>query len=83
MRAMTGYRITIGSELAPTWSPALAGMAIAVAPDGTTVLTGELDQAALHGVLATIRDLGVPLISLETIRGPRPVRRRRTERLHR
>ncbi len=69
MRARTSYRIRIGAQLAPKWSATLAGMAIAVAPDGTTVLSGWLDQAALHGVLTTIRDLGVPLISLETIPG--------------
>jgi hypothetical protein len=33
--------------------------------DGTTVLEGDItDQAALHGVIRTVRDLGLPLVSL-------------------
>lgn len=60
-------RVRVQGELPPTWSTLLADLAVAVEPDGTTVLSGELaDQAALHGLLAAIRDLGLALISVET-----------------
>ena len=44
------------------------GMAFALERDGTTTLTGSLpDQAALHGLLARIRDLGVPIVSIQRL----------------
>jgi hypothetical protein len=50
-------------------------MAITHAGDGSTVLTGAaLDQAALHGVLRTVRDLGLPLLAVTQLdpNQPRP-----------
>lgn len=65
-------RIRVQGELAPTWSSVLAGLTVAAASDGTTLVSGMLaDQAALHGLLAAIRDLGLSLISLETFSIPR------------
>jgi hypothetical protein len=64
-------RIRVQGELGPTWSAAFADLALEPEPDGTTLIRGEMsDQAALHGLLATIRDLGLSLISVETVAAP-------------
>jgi hypothetical protein len=60
-------RVRVHGELAAGWSAVLGELAVNPEPDGTTLVTGELpDQAAVHGVLASIRDLGLSLISVET-----------------
>lgn len=59
------YRIRIEGRLDPRWVTRFAGMTLAPEDDGTTVITGPVaDQAALHGLLRTLRDLGLPLVSL-------------------
>lgn len=65
-------RVRIRGQLdAAWWSGVFAGVALAYEPDGTTVLSGELvDQAALYGLLATIRDRGLSLLSVETLADP-------------
>jgi hypothetical protein len=64
-------RVRVQGELAPSWSAVLADLAVAAEPDGTTLVSGELaDQAAVHGLLAAIRDLGLSLISVETVAIP-------------
>lgn len=61
-------RVRVQGELAPSWSALFGGLAVAAEPDGTTLVTGELsDQAALHGLLGAIRDLGLSLVSAETV----------------
>jgi hypothetical protein len=66
-------RVRVQGELAPAWSTLLADLAVAAEPDGTTLVSGELaDQAAVHGLLAAIRDLGLSMISVETIAIPSP-----------
>jgi hypothetical protein len=60
-------RVRVQGELDPAWSTMLADLACVVDPDGTTLVSGELpDQAAVLGLLASIRDLGLSLISVET-----------------
>lgn len=59
------YRIRVEGLLDDCWSDWLEGMAIERQPDGATTLTGPIvDQTALHGVIARIRDLGLPLLSI-------------------
>lgn len=75
MAGSTRYRIRLrlDGELAPAWSTMFAGLAVATEPDGTTLVSGELaDQAAVHGLLDAIRDLGLSLVSVETDAIPRP-----------
>lgn len=59
------YQIRIQGWLDPSWAEWFDGLAIRHLEDGTTLLTGPLsDQAALHGVLNKIRDLGLTLLTV-------------------
>ena len=59
------YRIRIQGHLAAEWSEWFDGMSIQCQPDGTTSISGPIrDQAALHGLLLKVWDLGLPLISV-------------------
>lgn len=60
-------RVQVQGEVAPGWSAVLGELAVIPELDGTTLITGELpDQAAVHGLLGSIRDLGLSLIAVET-----------------
>jgi hypothetical protein len=60
------YEIRIEGHLGESWSPWLEDLSIRHTEDGETVLSGPLrDQAALHGVLMRIRDLGLPLVEVK------------------
>ena len=59
------YKIKVKGLLDESWSEWFDGLTVAPVDDGYTTLFGPLpDQAALHGILARIRDLGLPLLSL-------------------
>lgn len=61
----TTYEIRVAGHLDDHWSAMLGDLTLVRLDDGTTSLTGPIvDQAQLHGVLASVRDLGVPLLSL-------------------
>ena len=58
------YQIRIKGHLGPQWTDWFGGLTITLEGNGDTVLTGPVvDQAALHGLLKRVRDLGMPLIS--------------------
>ena len=59
------YHITVDSHLDTPWSAWFDGLTITNLANGTAVLAGLLtDQAALYGLLAKIRDLGLPLLAV-------------------
>ena len=59
------YRIRVEGRLDGRWSEWFNGLVITPQGEDETLLTGSVaDQAALHGVLAKIRDLGLPLLSV-------------------
>jgi hypothetical protein len=60
------YCIRVRGLLGPEWSEWLEGLEVRPLTSGETDLAGPLpDQAALHGVLAKLRDMGLPLISVK------------------
>ena len=65
------YQIKVAGQLNPAWSAWFDDLALTYTPDGATLLTGALiDQAALHGVLVKIRDLGLPLLAVQRLERP-------------
>lgn len=59
------YEIRIQARLNERLSTLFDGMALDTGPDGVTVLQGQvMDQAALHGHLTRLRDLGLPLLAV-------------------
>ncbi|MGY1618189.1 hypothetical protein ACI797_15730 [Geodermatophilus sp. SYSU D00691] len=59
------YEIRLRGRLDPRWAAWFDGMTLTTADDGSTALRGPVtDQAALHGLLQKVRDLGVPLLSV-------------------
>jgi hypothetical protein len=62
------YEIRLAGHLDARWTDWFDGMAVTCPKDGTTVIAGQVaDQAALHGVLQRVRDLGLPLLSVERV----------------
>jgi hypothetical protein len=65
VKAYPIYQIRVDGLLDSSWSDWFDGLATSYSAEDTTILTGPLpDQAALHGVLNKIRDLGLTLISV-------------------
>ena len=58
------YEIRVEGHLATDWSDWFEGLAICQQSSGCTILSGSLDQAGLHGVLAKVRDLGLILVAV-------------------
>lgn len=62
------YQIRIKGHLGEQWTDWFEGLSITLESDGDTVLTGRVvDQAALHGLLKKVRDLGMPLLSVNHV----------------
>ena len=65
------YQIRIEGHLGPKWTVWFGDVSITLEDNGETLLTGPVvDQAALHGLLRKIRDLGMPLISAVRVQPP-------------
>jgi hypothetical protein len=59
------YQIRLKGHLGSEWTDWFDGLSITLEEDGDTLLTGPvMDQAALHGLLKKVRDLGMPLVSI-------------------
>lgn len=67
MNAPQEYEIRVAGHLSANWAARFEGLSMRHEPEGETVLSGSLDQAALHGVLVRIRDLGLNLISVNRV----------------
>jgi hypothetical protein len=62
------YQIRIKDHLSQQWADWFEGLTITLEDDGSTLLTGPVvDQAALHGLLKKVRDLGMPLLSVNRV----------------
>lgn len=59
------YQVRIKGHLSHEWAGWFEGLTITLEEGGDTLLTGPvIDQAALHGLLKKVRDLGLPLVSV-------------------
>jgi len=64
----TIYEIRIAGHLSPQWAGWFEELTITLEEDGNTLLSGPVaDQAALHGLLKKVRDLGLPLLSVNQV----------------
>jgi hypothetical protein len=61
------YEIRVAGHLSENWAARFEGLSMRHEPEGATVLSGMLDQAAMHGVFVKIRDLGLYLISVNPV----------------
>jgi len=67
------YQIKVKGHLEPQWTDWFTDLTISLEENGDTLLTGPVaDQAALHGFLKKIRDLGIPLLSVNCIEYVQP-----------
>jgi hypothetical protein len=62
------YEIRLAGHLDARWTAWFDGLTVAYESDGSTVISGQVvDQAALHGLLQRVRDLGLPLVSVRRV----------------
>ncbi len=62
------YQFRLKGHLSSQWTDWFEGLTITLEEDGDTLLTGPvIDQAGLHGILKKVRDLGLPLLSVNSI----------------
>ena len=62
------YEIRIKGHLGARWSDQFGGLTITLEDNGDTLITGSvIDQAALHGLLRKVRNLGLPLLSVNRV----------------
>ena len=67
------YKIRLKGHLDSRWSAWFDGLGLTHESDGTTIISGLVaDQAALHGLLQKVRDIGLPLISVTRIEPDQP-----------
>jgi hypothetical protein len=67
------YEIRVKGHLGTRWAAWFGGLTLTHGGDGTTIIHGPVaDQAALHGLLQKIRDLGLPLISVNPVASGHP-----------
>lgn len=65
------YEIRVEGHLDARWAAWFGALDLTTGDDGTTTIHGPVvDQAALHGLLRKVRDLGVPLLSVERVGPP-------------
>ena len=64
------YQLRVKGHLDPRWADWFEGMTVTAEDNGDTHVTGPvIDQAALHGLLKRVRDLGLPLLSVMRVQG--------------
>ena len=64
----TVYQIRIKGHLGSQWTNWFEGLTVTLEEEGSTLLSGPVvDQSALHGILKKIRDLGMPLLSVNSV----------------
>ena len=67
------YEIRVRGHLQARWASWFDGMTLTKESDGTTSIRGPVvDQAALHGLLRTLRDTGLPLVSVTQVEPQQP-----------
>jgi hypothetical protein len=67
------YEIRLKGHLDARWSAWFDGLTLTTQDDGTTLIHGPVvDQAALHGLLQKVRDVGLPLVSVQRVEPDQP-----------